>query len=151
MIVGELPAHDSPNLAKMPLYEDSLVIAAGRQHPLAGLPHPSLETLATYPWIIGPEDSPLRTAWEQLFAGMPRPPAPVECGSIMIPGRLLTSTAMLTLVTPDQVALQIRSGLLARVGAPLTGRRHTIDITMRQSWHPTRARLRFLDFLRAAS
>lgn len=151
MVVGELPAHDSPDLAKTPLYEDSLIIAAGRQHPLAGLAQPSLETLAMYPWIIAPENSPLRTEFEQLFAGKHRPQAPIECGSIMIIGRLLTSTKMLTLATPDQVALQIRSGLLARVGAPLTGLQHTIGITMRQGWRPTRAQLRFLEFLREAS
>jgi hypothetical protein len=36
----------------------------------------------------------------------------------MIIGRLLTEGNFLTLLSPDQVALQIRSGLLAQIGAP---------------------------------
>ncbi|MCK9512482.1 MAG: LysR family transcriptional regulator [Pigmentiphaga sp.] len=144
LIVGELPPHESPDLVKTALYYESLVIVAGRQHPLAGVPAPSLETLATYPWIIGPDSSPLRSEWERLFASGRRPAAPVECGSIMIVGRLLTSSQLLTLATPGQVALQIRSGLLARIGEPLQARRHTIGLTVRHNWRPTAVQKRFL-------
>jgi DNA-binding transcriptional LysR family regulator len=150
LIVGELPPHESPDLVKVPLYEESLVIVAGKQHPLAGQSNPSLEALAAYAWIIGPENSPLRAEWERLFDGA-RPAAPVECGSIMIIGRLLTSSDMLTLAMPDQVALQIRSGLLVRIGSPLTDNKHTIGVTLRRSWRPTTAQRRFLDALRDAS
>lgn len=151
LIVGELPAHDSPDLVKTAMCEQSLVIVAGRQHPLAGASQPSLTTLGSYPWIIGPENSSLRTEWEQLFADHKRPAAPVECGSIMIVGRLLTSTQMLTLATPDQVALQIRSGLLVRIGAPLTERPHTIGTTVRNNWRPTVLQTHFLALLQEAS
>jgi LysR family transcriptional regulator, regulator for genes of the gallate degradation pathway len=150
LIVGELPPYDSPDLLKLPLYEEQLVIAAGRQHPLAGQASVSPSQLARYPWIIGPENSPLRAEWERLFA-VPRPSAPVECGSIMITARLLTSSDMLTLATPDQVALQIRSGLLAQVGKPLPGARHAIGVTLRRSWQTTSAQGRFLQLLQEAS
>ncbi len=149
IIVGEVPAYDSPDIVKVPLYQEAAVIVAGRQHPLAGAKVPSPRALASYPWIIGPENSPLRAEWERLFASH-RPAAPIECGSIMIVGRLLTSSDMLTLATPDQVALQIRSGLLARVGPPLR-ERHTIGITLRQGWRPTVAQARFLQLLRDVS
>lgn len=150
LIVGELPPDDTPDLATTPFYAEAPVIVAGRQHALVGREHPSNETLASYPWIIAPESSPLRTEWERLFPTR-RPEVPVECGSIMIIGRLLTSSDMLTLAMPDQVALQIRSGLLARIGDPLSGNMLTIGVTMRQSWRPTRAQRRFLDGLRDAS
>lgn len=151
LIVGELTAHDSPDLTKTPLYQESLVIVAGSQHPLVREQAPSLETLAAYPWIVGPEGSPLRAEWERLFSGTARPSSPIECGSVMIIGRLLTSSELLTVATPDQVALQIRSGLLARIGPPLTDSRHTIGITMRHSWQPTAAQSRFIALLRAVS
>jgi LysR family transcriptional regulator of gallate degradation len=150
LIVGELPPYDSPDLIKVPLYEESLVIVGGRQHPLVGKSRISLKRLASYPWIIGPENSPLRAEWESLFRPF-NPVAPIECGSIMIIGRLLTSSEMLTLAAPDQVALQVRSGLLSRIGEPLTGRTHTIGTTMRQSWRPTSAQRRFLQALEQAS
>jgi LysR family transcriptional regulator of gallate degradation len=147
MIVGEVPPDSIPDLATDPLYGEAPVIVAGRQHALVGRRHPTVETLASYPWIIAPESSPLRAEWERLFPHA-RPEVPVECGSIMIIGRLLTSSDMLTLAMPDQVALQIRSGLLARIGDPLAESMPTIGTTLRQSWRPTRAQRRFLDLLR---
>jgi DNA-binding transcriptional LysR family regulator len=118
MIVGALRPFEIADLYQMPLYEDRLVIAAGSQHPLVGVERPSLEQLSAYPWIVAPANSPLREQWEQVFDGAPLPETPIECGSVMIIGRLLTEGNFLTLLSPDQVALQIRSGLLAQIGAP---------------------------------
>lgn len=153
LIIGELPAYDSPDLAKTFLCEESVVIAAGHRHPLVvGGAVPDLQTLASYPWILAPENSPLRAAWHELFAGLPAPAAPIECGSIMIIGRLLTSSRMLTLATPDQVALQIRSRLLASIPFPLhSPDRLTIGITTRRRWRPTSVQQLFLDSLAQAS
>ena len=91
LIVGELPAGGVPDLEYSPLYTEAPIIVAGHQHDLVGKENPSHQTLASYPWIIGPETSPLRAEWERLFPGK-RPQMPVECGSIMIIGRLLTSS-----------------------------------------------------------
>jgi LysR family transcriptional regulator, regulator for genes of the gallate degradation pathway len=153
LIVGELPAYDSPDIVKTVLCEEPVVIAAGHRHPLIGRAAvPDLQTLAAYPWILAPENSPLRGAWNDLFAGHAPPTAPIECGSIMIIGRLLTSSHMLTLATPDQVALQIRSGLLASVPYPVDSLgRLTIGITTRKRWRPTSVQQLFLDSLAQAS
>ncbi len=147
VIVGELPPDEIPDLSKEPLYVEAPVIVAGKQHPLVGRPGPTIRMLASYPWIIAPDTSPLRAQWDRLFSAV-RPEAPVECGSIMIIGRLLTSSHLLTLAMPDQVALQIRSGLLARIGEALTDSMPTIGVTMRQGWRPTQAQVRFQDLLR---
>ena len=69
----------------------------------------------------------------------------------MIIGRLLTEGNFLTLLSPDQVALQIRSGLLAQVGAPLEHSRRLVGITTRRSWRPTAIQRRFLDLLKEAA
>ena len=151
LIVGELPEHQSPDLDKTPLYQEPMVIVAGRQHPLIRRRKVSLADLARYPWIVGPDVSPLRARWEQLFPADQRPAAPIECGSIMIIGRLLTSSDLLTLATPDQVALQIRSGLLARVGSALSDSDYTVGITQRKSWRPTPAQQRFIAALQQVS
>ncbi len=150
MIVGELTPDDIPDLKMEPLYREAPVIVAGRQHSLVGRKAPTVGTLASYPWIIAPETSPLRAEWERLFSAR-KPQVPVECGSIMVIGRLLTSSEMLTLAMPDQVALQIRTGLLARIGEPLAGSAPTIGTTLRQSWQPTLAQRHFLDLLRSVA
>jgi hypothetical protein len=78
-----------------------------------------------------------------LFEGAPLPETPIECGSVMIIGRLLTEGNFLTLLSPDQVALQIRSGLLAQIGAPLEHSRRLVGITTRRSWRPTATQRHF--------
>jgi len=65
----------------------------------------------------------------------------------MIIGRLLTEGYFLTLLSPDQVALQIRLGLLARVGPPLEDSTRMIGITTRRSWRPTAMQRRFIELL----
>lgn len=149
LVVGEIPSNDAVDLALNALHAEPIVIVAGRQHPLVKARKVRVVDLASYGWIVGSPGSPLRSVWERLFEGQ-RPQAPIECGSIMVTGRLLTSSNLLTLATPDQVALQIRSGLLAQIGAPLK-ERHTIGTTMRKGWRPTAAQSRFLEELRRVS
>lgn len=151
LIVGALRPHEITDLHQVPLYEDRLVIAAGSHHPLAGPEMPSMEALSAYPWIVAPANSPLRTQWERLFAGRELPQAPIECGSVMIIGRLLTDGDFLTLLSPDQVALQTRMGLLAQVGAPLEHSARLIGITTRRSWRPTTVQRRFLAHFQAVA
>ena len=145
IVVGEAPPEIHPELEVRALHDAPIVIAAGRDHPLAGRKS-GIAKLASFPWIVAPRDTALRDAWERLFAGRPVQ-APVECGSIMIIGRLLTSSELLTLATPDQVALPIRSGLLTRIdGAPAAGR-IAIGTTLRRGWRPPAAHARFLALL----
>lgn len=148
LIVGALRPHDINDLRQYPLAEDRLIIVAGRNHPLAGKAMPDWETLASYPWIVAPENSPLRVQWERQFEGRSLPDCPIECGSVMIIGRMLTTSRdFLTLLSPDQVALQIRSGLLAQVGEPLATTLRVIGITTRLNWQPTRLQKRFMEIL----
>lgn len=151
MIVGALRPYEIADLYQMPLVEDRLVIAAGSGHPLAKVRAPTMAQLAAYPWIVAPANSPLREQWQQLFADQPQPPTPIECGSVMIIGRLLTEGHFLTLLSPDQVALQIRSGLLTQIGPPLETSRRLVGITTRRSWRPTAIQRRFLDLVKDAA
>lgn len=147
LIVGEISNRDVPGLAQVQLYEQSPIVVCGRQHPLAGRKVVEEHELAKYPWIIGPVESPLRAQWERLFAHK-QTQSPVECGSIMINGRLLTSSDALMMALPDQVALQVRSGLLSTVGTAMTMESLSLGLTLRQSWRPTTAQTRFIEVLR---
>lgn len=151
MIVGALRPHEIADLYQLPLSEDRLVIAAGSQHPLAIVGAPTMTQLGQYPWIVAPASSPLREQWDRLFDGVAPPSTPIECGSVMIIGRLLTEGNFLTLLSPDQVALQIRSGLLTQVGPPLEDTKRIVGITTRRSWRPTATQRRFLDLLSEAA
>ncbi len=147
IVVGEVPLELSPELEVevKPLHDTPIVVVAGRGHPLVGR-RPSVAKLASFPWIVAPKGTSLRDAWHRLL-GETRAQTPVECGSIMVIGRLLTSSELLTLATPDQVALQIRSGLLARIDAVPAVGRVSIGATLRRGWRPPAAQARFLALL----
>jgi LysR family transcriptional regulator of gallate degradation len=135
-----------PDVVQERLFDDRLVIVAGARHPLAGDKAPSLERLASYPWVIARPGTPLRAAWRNLFeeAGLPAPAAPVSCGSVMTIRALLAQSDFLTLLSPHQIQAE-----LAVIGAPIERTRRPIGLTMRADWRPTPAQGQFLDWLRA--
>ncbi|SHK27157.1 DNA-binding transcriptional regulator, LysR family [Roseomonas rosea] len=147
MMVGGLRPVGGADAVQRPLYQDQLIIVAGQQHPLVGHGQPGAAALASYPWIVAKPNSFLRTQWEQLFQGGELPPAPIECGSVMIIGRLLTEGNFLTLLSPDQIALQVQSGLLATIGAPLRGTVRPVGLITRHGWRPSVSQRRFVELL----
>lgn len=151
LMIGALRPAPPPDLDQVPLQLHHVVIAAGARHPLAGAGDVPPDRLAAFPWIVGHPGSPLRAQWEALFAGHPAPPRPIECGSVMVMRGLLAEGDFLTLLSPEQIALEVASGLLAQVGGPLAGGVRRIGVTTRRDWRPTAAQRRFLDHLADAA
>jgi LysR family transcriptional regulator, regulator for genes of the gallate degradation pathway len=138
-----LPGDDVEQQA---LFADHPVVLGRVGHPLSGsAPTPS--TLATYPWTISAPGTPLRAQWERMFddAGITTPHVPIECGSVITIRQILRDSDFLTLLSPDQVALELEGGWLVKIcDAPETLVR-TIGITTRNGWQPTRIQRVFLD------
>lgn len=145
-MIGALRPGHVPDLVQTPLFVDRLAVIGRVGHPLAGT-EPDLEDLARFPWIINQAGSPLGRHWEAIFEGRTLPQAPIECGSVMTIRGVLRDSDFLTLLSPDQVALEIDAGMLARIGGALAGTVRTIGITTRAGWRPTLAQSRFLDVL----
>jgi LysR family transcriptional regulator of gallate degradation len=137
-----------PDVVQSALLEDRLAIVAGRGHPLAGPNLPPLAELARHRWLVGLPGSPLRQHWETMFEGA-RPLAPVDCGSVMVIRGLLASGDYLTLLSPEQIGIELNTGMLALVGPPLADHVRTIGVTVRRDWKPTAAQQSFLDALAA--
>jgi DNA-binding transcriptional LysR family regulator len=110
-----------------------------------------LTDYARYGWIIGHAETPLRQHWGDLFADHPAPPAPIECGSVMVIRGILRESDLLTLLSPEQVAMEIESGVLRQIGPPLPKGGRAIGVTTRQGWRPTGVQQRFLGLLREAA
>ena len=129
-----------------PLFDDRPVIVGRAGHPLAGAGAAQLADLAAFPWIVPAEGTPLRRQWRQMFeaAGVEPPRVAIECGSVMMVRQLLIESDFLTLLSPDQVAVELEAGWLARIGAAPGDPSRTIGITTRADWRPTRAQRRFL-------
>ena len=147
IMIGTLRTYEIADLRQISICDDELVIAAGVEHPLAGPDAPDAAALRLYPWILPPKDSPLRGELARLFSDGELPFAPIETGSVMIIGRLLTEGQFLTLLSPSQIALQINAGLLARVGPPLPDTTRRVGMVVRQDWRPTRLQRRFTEIL----
>lgn len=117
--------------------------------------HPTLTTPAgrgrflDYPWILPGRETPLRRYWEEMVEalGAAVPHVGIECSSVMTIRQLLLSSDALTLLSPDQVAVEVTAGLLALSEPPITVQR-TIGITVRSDWRPTLVQTDFIALLR---
>ncbi len=151
LMIGALRPDSPPGLVQHPLFEDRLAVVARAGHPLAAVARPSLAELGGFGWIIGQHDTPLRTHWQALFSGAETPAASIECGSVMVIRGVLQESDFLTLLSPDQVALEIASNVLTLIGAPLDQAVRVIGITTRAGWRPTAAQRRFVELVERAA
>jgi LysR family transcriptional regulator, regulator for genes of the gallate degradation pathway len=151
LLIGALrTGGDGEDLAQRPLFDDRPVVIARKGHPLA---QPDIAAMASFPWIIAAPGTPLRSQWEGMFldAGIAPPPVPIECGSVIVIRQILIETDFLTLLSPDQVALELKAGWLSKICEAPPSLRRTIGITTRSGWRPTAMQQAFLDILRAVS
>jgi DNA-binding transcriptional LysR family regulator len=151
MMVGALRETPPPGLDQRALFADRLAVIGRAGHPLAGVARPTLDQLAAYPWIVGSAATPLSHQWQALFAGRTPPPAPIECGSVMVIRGLLRDSDLLTLLSADQVALEIDAGMLVAIGPPLIDGVRTIGLTTRTGWRPSAAQQRLVELIDTVS
>jgi LysR family transcriptional regulator of gallate degradation len=151
MMVGALRLSEAnDDIRQTPLFQDRPVILARSGHPLANLSGAiTQDQLLTYPWITAAVGTPLRAQWQAMFeaAGAVAPSVPIECGSVIMIRQMLLQSDFLTLLSADQVAVELEAGWLARV-APAPGDvTRTIGVVTRSDWRPTQLQRRFLDQL----
>lgn len=131
-------------------FEDRPAIIMRSDHPLA-TPQSALnpEQLTTFSWILPGRATPLRTYWEGMFdeLGCEPPEVKIECGSVLTIRELLLAGDGLTLLSPEQLRVEIEAGILVALPPPAIVTR-TIGITTRRGWHPTRSQRDFVDELR---
>lgn len=151
LMVGALRGEADTSIVEQPLFDDRPSVIGRFRHPLAGTA-PTPAALADYPWIVAAPGTPLHVQWEKLFddAATPRPPVPIECGSVLVIRQILRETDFLTLLSPDQVAVELDDGLLSAIAyAPQLSR--TIGITTRAGWRPTPLQQAFATLLATPS
>lgn len=150
IMVGALREEAPAGVTQVPLFTDQLAIFGRRGHPLESRPV-DIAQLAAQGWVVGPAGTPLRAHWEALFRSGALPEVPVECGSVMVIRGLLAQSDLLTLLSPDQVALEIAAGMLVRIGPDLPGTVRTIGISTRSEWRPTGTQRRLIELLHRAT
>lgn len=138
----------SADIAQEGVFEDRPAIIMRGDHPLLGHSHP-VAALHDYPWLMPAPGTPLRTYWEEMIlcTGQPVPPVLIECGSVLLIRQLLLAGDELTLLSRDQIAVELDAGLLAAIPPPVPVRR-LIGIMTRTDWRPTATQADFLALLR---
>ena len=79
--------------------------------------------------------------------GLTPPQDVVECSSLVAVRGLLLNSDRITLLPARQVAVEVRSGLLAISSQPLPDSKREIGYTLRKNWKPTPVQARFIELL----
>lgn len=140
-----------PDLVQVPLFQDRPVFLARSGHPLP-VRHDAIDLrdLSEFEWCIPQRGVPLRDRWQDLFdaLGSNTPNVKVECGSVIAIRQILMKTDCLTLLSPDQVAVELEAGWLKIVGLAPESLTRTIGLTYRENWRPTSLQKEFISGLK---
>ena len=150
-MIGALrPEGSEPDLVQDRLFDDVPIIVGRRQHPLANQERLTLNAFARYGWILPEQGTPLRDKWERLFAqfNMAPPAVDIECGSVITIRQVLLETDYLTLLSPDQVSVELEAKWLVKIAKAPPAFVRTIGVTARADWVPTRLQTKFLAALK---
>jgi LysR family transcriptional regulator, regulator for genes of the gallate degradation pathway len=152
VIIGALRVEPPRDLHEEPLFTDRLTVIGRADHPLAGR-HASFEDLSRFPWIVARRASGLLDRWQQLFdkAGMPRPTAPIQCGSVALIRGVLVRSDFLTLLSPDQVRAEIDACQLVEIRSDAPDTARTIGAITRRDFYPSPLQRLFFEELRAVA
>ena len=133
------------DVVQHPLFDDRPVVLGRTGHPLAAQT-PSIAEMAEYRWTVPAPGTPLRVQWEKMFtdAGLPPAEVPIECGSVITIRQILLNSDFLTLLSPDQVAVELEAGWLVKIADTPPGLTRTIGITNRSGWRPTAMQQAFI-------
>jgi LysR family transcriptional regulator, regulator for genes of the gallate degradation pathway len=149
LLIGALrDASPGDDVVQRRLFEDRPVIIGRKAHPADTT---RLAELAGYPWIVPVAGTPLRAQWERMFAdgGLALPRVPIECASVMTIRQILVESDFLTLLSPDQVAVELEAGWLRVIAETPPGQTRTIGVTTRAGWRPTAMQTAFVATLDA--
>lgn len=140
------------DLVQIPLFDDAPVIVARSGHPLVSskpASTPPVQALSQYPWCVPNSGVPLREKWESLFVdeGLSVPRISVECGSVIANRQILMKTDCLTILSPDQVAVELEAGWLTIVCSLPPRLNRVIGLTHREGWRPTESQSNFMEDL----
>ncbi|PKB13483.1 DNA-binding transcriptional LysR family regulator [Novosphingobium kunmingense] len=140
------------DLVQKPLFTDLPAVIGRKGHPLAAGPA-GVSDLAAYPWTVPSKGAPLRDSFDRFFAvaGVEPPSVPIESGSVMMIRQILVDSDFLTMLSPDQLAVELEAGWLTRIAdlPPELGR--TIGVTTRASWRLTEVQREFMADLDAVA
>jgi len=149
LMVGALrdPGLD-PEISQRLLFHDRPAIVGRQGHP-ALASDASLTTLSQFAWVLPPLQTPLRQQCEAMFAdaGIHLPHVPVECGSAITIRQILLQSDFLTVLSPEQLELELKAEVLEVIASTPTSLKRSIGLSTRIDWRPTPLQAAFIELL----
>ncbi len=135
------------------LYDPSIHIVAGPQHPLSRAASVSWAKLAEQEWILPQEGTPMRAVIERIFRRVKKRPARclVESSSIQTNVSLMNTRDMLWLLSDDIAVYFERLGLLKRLVVETSRTAASLSVMRVRGRSLSPAAERLMDCLRAAA
>ncbi|WP_338447476.1 LysR family transcriptional regulator [Pelagerythrobacter marensis] len=152
-LLGALRQEESiDDLEQIAAFADRPQIMMSAQHPLAEAPRILPQDLLAYPWTLPAPRTPLRTYWEEMMLACCGrvPDIDIECGSVLTIREFMLETDFLTLLSPDQLRVEIAAGTHVSRAPPRLIER-TIGITTRKDWRPTSAQREMIALLHSSA
>ncbi len=142
-----LPAAD---VVQEGLFDDSLAVVVGADHPLAGREHVTVDDMLAYPWAAAPKATPAGTYLADFLGidGLETTPVKVVSSSLVLLRGLLLRGDYITLISRQQIRHEVATGLLTCLPVTLPGNTRPIGLTFRKDWRPTPTQFRFLGHVR---
>ena len=159
ILIGALRSgSDLEGLRAEPLFEDPYAVVGRFGHPLLNSSGKgaSLDQLAAQQWVAQRPGTPIRAAFDALFAGCgDAPRASIETSSLVLTRAIILESDRLSMLSRRQIAIEERENLLGCI--PVADevrsrlRTRTIGVTVRENWLPSRLQKTFLEYLRVAA
>jgi len=156
VIVGALRSADvalASDVDQETLFEDRLGIFCGPGHPLLGSEDVPFDLLKKYRWVLPPTGAPTRRYFEGAMPDVAEAAQNglVETSSMVMVRGLLESGQRLTIISRNQVATEVRTGLMFELPVALQDAHRPIGYTKRQGWVPTSVQQSFIEMLSQVS
>jgi len=137
------------DIEQIPLFDDTLAIVAGPEHPLVGKSGIRVDDLLNYPWAVSAAGTPTRKHFEEMFssAGVNTPESIVETASLILIRELLFISDHLGCVSALQAKAEIEAGRIARIDFELSDTARQIGTTTRRGWKPTSSQAKFIELM----
>jgi LysR family transcriptional regulator of gallate degradation len=133
------PGRASPDLDEDPLMTERLVVFARRGHPLAGRKTIVLDDLLRADWILPARRTPTRelldNSFRQICGRTPR--SAVETSDLLVLRGLLLGSDLITAVSPQQLGLETRMGLIQPLAFELPQTARIIVLMQRARSNPS--------------
>ena len=133
------PGHSAPGMIELPLMTDRMAVFVRTGHPLTLLPKVTLDDLMQAEWILPARRTPTRELFDIAFTAMSgaAPKSPIETSDLSILRGLLLNSDLITAISPQQLDLERKLGILQMLDFAFEKSARVIALTQRAKSQPS--------------